>query len=216
MSGNFWFQHPSILVKDFELWPNEDMSFDRKLNAISRLIILLSLLGFIYTKNSRILIVGGITLGVIVFLHQQKSALNKKEGFTIKDIVPSSNNTFYKPNPKNPMSNVLLTEIEDNPNRPAAPPAFDPPTTRKINKDTQEMVQEQYPDFPDMKDKLFKDLGDSVVFHNSMIPFNSNPATQIPNDQNAFAKFCYGDMPSCKAGDDSACLQNVGSYLPDN
>ena len=55
MSGNFWFQYPSILVKDFELWPNEDMSFDRKLNAISRLIILLSLLGFLYTKNSRIL-----------------------------------------------------------------------------------------------------------------------------------------------------------------
>ena len=101
MSGNFWFQHPSILVKDFELWPNEEMSFDRKLNAISRLIILLSLLGFLYTKNSHILIVGAITLGVIIFLHQQKSALNQKEGFTMKDIIPPTNSTFYKPNSKN-------------------------------------------------------------------------------------------------------------------
>ena len=78
------------------------------------------------------------------------------------------------------------------------------------------MIQDQHPDFPDMKDKLFKDLGDSVEFHNSMIPFNSNPSTQIPNDQNAFAKFCYGDMPSCKSGDDIACLQKAGAYLPEN
>lgn len=215
MSKIFWFQHPSILIKDFELWPNEGMSFDQKLNAISRLIILLSIIGFLYTKNPYILIVGAITLSVIVFLHQQKSVLNKKEGFTVKDIIPS-NNKFYKTNSNNPMSNVLLTEIRDDPNRVAAPPAFNPPTTRQINRDTQEMVQQQHPDFPDMKDKLFKDLGDSVEFHNSMIPFNSNPATQIPNDQNAFAKFCYGDMPSCKAGDTVACLQNAGAYLPDN
>lgn len=215
MSKIFWFQHPSILIKDFELWPNEGMSFDQKLNAISRLIILLSIIGFLYTKNPYILIVGAITLSVIVFLHQQKSVLNKKEGFTVKDIIPS-NHKFYKTNSNNPMSNVLLTEIRDDPNRVAAPPAFNPPTTRQINRDTQEMVQQQHPDFPDMKDKLFKDLGDSVEFHNSMIPFNSNPATQIPNDQNAFAKFCYGDMPSCKAGDTVACLQNAGAYLPDN
>ena len=36
------------------------------------------------------------------------------------------------------------------------------------------------------------------------------------NDQNAFAKYCYGDMPSCKAGDSVACNQATGSYLPEN
>ena len=215
MSGNFWFQHPSELVKDFELWPREGMNFDRKLNAISRLIILLTLLGYLYTKNVQILGVGLVTLVVIIFLHQQKSALNRKEGFTVKDLVPN-NSTFYKPTSKNPLSNVLLTEIHDNPDRKSAPPAFNPKTHREINRDVQEMVQDQHPDFPEMKEKLFKDLGDSVEFHNSMIPFNSNPATQIPNDQNAFAKFCYGDMPSCKAGDDVACLQKVGAYLQEN
>ena len=216
MSGKFWFQNPSILVENFELWPKENMEFNQKLNAISRLVILLTIIGFAYTRNVRFLSVGIVTIVVIIFLHQQKSALEKQEGFTIKDIVPSSNTTFYKSNPQNPLSNVLLTEIQDDPDRPSAPPAFNPPTTREINRNTQQMVQEQHPDFPDMKDRLFKDLGDSVEFHNSMIPFNSNPATQIPNDQNAFAKFCYGDMPSCKAGDDVACLQKVGAYLPEN
>ena len=60
------------------------------------------------------------------------------------------------------------------------------------------MVSECHPDFPDIDKKLFRDLGDNIEFHNSMIPFNSNPNTEIPNDQNAFAKFCYGDMPSFK------------------
>jgi len=216
MSEEFWFQHPSVLVKDFEFWPKENMDFKTKLNAISRLIILLTLLGYFYTQNIRILIVGLVTLGVIVFLYHQKSQINKEEGFTIRDIVPTTKTDYYIPSAKNPLSNVLLTEIRDNPDREAAPPAFDPPTHQDINNDVQQMVQDQHPDFPGMKDKLFKDLGDSVDFHNSMIPFNSNPATQIPNDQNAFAKFCYGDMPSCKAGDDIACLQNAGAYLPEN
>lgn len=215
MSEKFWFQHPSVLFQDFELWPREHMAFNQKLNAISRLVILLTIIGFAYSRNMRFVFVGVITLTVIIFLQQQKSVLDSKEGFTMQDIMPPSNNTFYKPTVKNPMSNVLLTEISDDPNRNEAPPAFDPPTTREINRDTQEMVQQQHQDFPGMKDKLFKDLGDSVEFHNSMIPFNSNPSTQIPNDQNAFAKFCYGDMPSCKAGDDVACLQNAGSYIPD-
>ena len=210
----FWFQHPGVLIKNFDLWPREHMAFDEKLNAISRLVILLTVLGYAYTKNMRFLVVGIVTLGVIIFLNQQKSVLDNREGFTMNSS--DANTSFYKPNTKNPMSNVLLTEIQDDPNRSAAPPAFEPATTRKINRDTQQMIQDQHPDFPDMKDKLFKDLGDSVEFHNSMIPFNSNPSTQIPNDQNAFAKFCYGDMPSCKSGDDIACLQKAGAYLPEN
>ena len=216
MSEEFWFQHPSVLVKDFEVWPKESMDFKTKLNAISRLIIILTVIGYLYTMNINILIVGLVTLGVIVFLYHQKNEINKKEGFTSRDIIPTTDTHYYIPSAKNPLSNVLLTEIRDNPDREAAPPAFDPPTHEEINNDVQQMVQDQHPDFPGMKDKLFKDLGDSVDFHNSMIPFNSNPATQIPNDQNAFAKFCYGDMPSCKAGDDIACLQNAGAYLPEN
>ena len=67
----FWFQHPEVLVKNFDLWPLAYMSFNNKLNAISRLVILLSVLGFAYTKNTRILIAGVKTLGVIIFLHHR-------------------------------------------------------------------------------------------------------------------------------------------------
>ena len=212
----FWFQHPEVLVKNFDLWPLAHMSFNNKLNAISRLVILLSVIGFAYTKNTRILIAGVTTLGVIIFLHQQRKQLmdnEKREGFTLQDLVP---NQYYNSNSKNPLGNVLLPEIQDDPKRPEAPPAFSTPTHKEINENTQKMVQEQHPDFPDMDKRLFKDLGDSFEFQNSMIPFNSCPNTQVPNDQNAFAKFCYGDMPSCKAGDNIACLQANGAYLQPN
>jgi len=201
----FWFQKPYVLIENFELWPTEDMSFDRKLNAISRLIILLTIVGVLYTRNNMIVIVALITLGIIIFLHQHKQ-LKVQEGFEIKDIMPNPDYNYYNSTTKNPLSNVLLTEIQDNPDRAVAPPAFNKQTVQEINTNTQQMIQNQHLDFPDMKDKLFKDLGDSVDFNNSMIPFNSNPSTQIPNDQNAFAKFCYGDMPSCKSADPNACL----------
>ena len=49
----FWFQHPNVLFKEFELWPKENMMFNEKLNAISRLVILLTIIGFLYTQNMR-------------------------------------------------------------------------------------------------------------------------------------------------------------------
>ena len=42
-----------------------------------------------------------------------------------------------------------------------------------------------------------------------MRQFHTMPNTKIPNDQNAFAKFCYGDMKSCKDGDDLCTRNNL-------
>jgi hypothetical protein len=53
--------------------------------------------------------------------------------------------------------------------------------------------------------KLFGTLGDNVGFDASMRNFYPMPNTRIPNDQDAFAKFCYGEMKSCKEGDEFAC-----------
>ena len=56
--------------------------------------------------------------------------------------------------------------------------------------------------------RLFKDLGDNMIFDQSMRAFYATPNTQIPNDQKAFAEFCYGDMISCKEGNAFACARN--------
>ena len=65
MTIQFWSNDPTILFnKDyiFELWPTSSMCYEQKLNAISRLVILLTILGYILTMSKRILAVGAFTL----------------------------------------------------------------------------------------------------------------------------------------------------------
>ena len=91
MSTVFWFNDPTILLKKeyiFELWPTTSMSYEQKSNAIARLIILLSVLGYIFTSSTKILITGFITLIVIFAVFKSnKQKITKEmmnEAFTVK------------------------------------------------------------------------------------------------------------------------------------
>ena len=89
----FWFNDPTILLNKnslFQLWPTPNLSFESKLNAISRLVILLSILGFLFTQKKNFIIIGVITLAIIFSLYKlrkQKLVKNliKKEGFKVNE-----------------------------------------------------------------------------------------------------------------------------------
>ena len=73
MTNQFWLSDPTILLNKqhiLELWPNRNMDKNDKLNAISRLIILLTVVGFLYTRELKMLITGLITLVVIVLVNK--------------------------------------------------------------------------------------------------------------------------------------------------
>lgn len=112
---------------------------------------------------------------------------------------------FDKSTPSNPFSNVLLTDYENNPTKKNAPTSYNKYINADILGQAKEFVKQANPDQPDIADKLFKDLGEEFQFEQSMRPFYSNAATTIPNDQQAFADFCYGGMISCKEGNMFAC-----------
>ena len=99
--------------------------------------------------------------------------------------------------------NVLLPEINDNPKRPCAAPSFNRNIEKKINEKTGNVG-------PDPR--LFLDLGDSISFEQSMRNFYSTPNTKVCNDQTAFAKFLYGEMPSCKEGNEFQCMKDNQRY----
>jgi len=236
----FWANDPTVLFnKDYimQLWPLQTMTFDEKLNAISRLIIILSILGFTITKSIRFLVIGIVTLAIIYFVYKMrkqkivKELLNKddKEGFKNMDKNgylqptqvtinnPETLETYLKSdfeptNKKNPLGNVLLTEITDNPQRRAAPPAFNPEAYKDINNATKKMVQSLNPEIKNTNKQLFGDLGEKFEFDQSMWQYYSTPNTKIPNDQGAFANYLYGDMPSCRGGDDVACVKDNFRY----
>ena len=219
MNSTFWINDPTVLLKKDKvtnIWPVQGMNTDEKLNAITRLVIILTILGFLITKTFKILVTGIVTLVSIVILYKaqlmnnndKKIISNMKEGFTNPEVYKMIKNNFTQPSKKNPAMNVLLPEINDNPQREAAAPAFNPIVKDEINKATQDFVSDNFDD-PNIADKLFKDLGDSFTFDQSMRTWYATSNTRVPNDQKAFAEYCYGDMVSCKEGNEFACSQSM-------
>ena len=227
----FWLNEPTILFDKkqiTEIWPNPNMSNMEKLNAISRFVIIASLLGYLITLNMGIIFVGIITLAVIAILYHVQS--NKiiadekakelppkiKESFTNAILYNEVKDDYTNPKENNPMMNVLLPEISYNPTRNEAAPAFNAEVEKNINNSTKDyVVDTTFSDEPTkqkeyIKRKLFSDLGDNYTFDDSMRNFYTNPNTTIPNDQEGFANFCFGDMISAKEGNEFA----LGRWQP--
>ncbi len=210
--SDFWLNNPLVLLNKEEItevWPTENMSLSRKLNSISRLVIILTILGVILTGSIKILVTSIITLFVLVILYktqyekEEKEDIKKevyKEGFTSKNadkFLKVFDDKFTKPTKTNPLMNVLLTDIKDNPTRPPAAPAYNEGINDEITKSAQN------------DPRLYQDLGDNLQFEHSMRNFHSMPNTQIPNNQKSFADYCYGNMASCKDGDVEQCSKNM-------
>jgi hypothetical protein len=228
MTTQFWTNDPSILFnKDyiFELWPTTNMCYEEKLNAITRLVILLTILGYVLTMSQRILVVGILTLVIIfVLFKMRKQKLTKEmlhEGFDIKPRIsliqgnePSSQSDSYinpvtldavlktefkEGNRKNPFSNVLLTQIADQPNRKSAPPSFNVDVDENITRDVKKMVQMLNPGIKNTNKQLYGDLWQNFELDQSDRVFYSTPNTRVePGDQSSYARFLYGTMPSGK------------------
>jgi len=240
MSIPFWSNEPTILFNKsyiFELWPTTNMCYEQKLNAITRLIILITILGYILTLSKRILLVGTLTMIIIFILfNMRKQKLTKQmmsedfnEGFsTNNEKMENSgkykvNNTITDPitletliktdfkegNKKNPFSNVLLTEINDEPNRKAAPPSFNTSIDEDITKNVKRAVQRMNPGIKNTNKQLYGDLWENFNLDQSNRIFFSTANTRVANDQGAFGEFLYGNMPSSKESNEAAAIQRV-------
>jgi hypothetical protein len=230
----FWTENPNVLFQQnyfFEFFPTENMSYSQKLNAVSRMVIFLTIISFIFTKSKQLLVISAITLFFIFVLfyykEQEKLKLENKKMDLDKNIenfdniaidtlkqnnVSMSGDVFEPPSSLNPFSNVLISDYDYNVNKKPAAPAFNTNVNNDILNQAKQFVREANPDQPDISDKLFKDLGEQYVFEQSLRPFHSNPSTTIPNDQQGFAEFCYGSMVSCKEGNMFACARNLARH----
>lgn len=230
----FWSDDPNIILNQkyiLEFFPSEDMSYEQKLNAISRLIFILTIIGFLFTQSIRLVVVSTITIFSIYLLykHHNKNLSDrksmKKENFTstnnkrnglAEDIIKQNNEikpsfieVFDQPSESNPFANVLMTDYDYNPNKKPAGPSYTDTINEDIKYKTKGLITNLNSTQPDINSKIFKDLGDELYFEQSMRQFYSNPSTTIPNDQTSFADFCYGGMISCKEGNMLACARNL-------
>ena len=238
MIMQFWSNDPTILFnKDyiFELWPTNNMSYEEKMNAITRLIILITILGYILTRSQRILIIGIVTLVIIFILFKmQKQKITSKilnEGFTSEntgmfDNKPKSNvlinpvtlqsvlkTEFKDGNKKNPFSNVLLTQIMDDPDRKSAPPAFNLDVDTDITKNVKKSVQLMNPGIQNTNRQLYDSLWDKWELDQSNRLFYSTANTRVePGNQSAFGQWLYGTMPSAKESTPDGNMQRYKDH----
>jgi len=218
MSIQFWTNDPTVLFNKeyiFELWPTSDMCYEQKLNAITRLIILITILGYVSTMSQRILVIGFLTLAVIFVLFkmrkQKLTSTMVKEGFgdnnslSVLKQKPKSitnpvtletvlNDEFKEGNKRNPFSNVLLTQINDDPERKSAPPSFNVDVDEDITKNIKKTVQMLNPGIKNTNKQLYGDLWQNFELDQSNRVFYSTANTRVANDQGAFAQFLYNDL----------------------
>ena len=216
-----WFDNPLILMKHSEMtkiWPQDEMSRSEKINAISRLVILLTILGYILTRSLMYVITGVATLAVLATLYftskkggNDESPSKSKEGFQNSKLgaftksqdsqgkVIMNKGKHTMPTEDNPFMNVMLPEIGSNPTRPSAAPAYERPIEKEINSKTKDAVMENFDDNEKIRKKLFSTLGDNLEFENmAQHNFYATANTEVPNNQKKFMEFCYGSLPSGK------------------
>ena len=218
MDTTLWINEPTILFhKDYilELWPFDNLSHSQKINAITRMIIILSIIGLIITNSYFIVVVAMIALLVIVFLSKSR----KDENEIYSTMEPFTNNVYVNPEtkkvdlktnfakgtPNNPFNNVLLTDINDNPNKKPAPPSYIKEVGEEIKKNIEEMVIQNNPHMKDKEVNLWDKFEEDKANH----AFYSTANTRVNNDQGAFADFLYGNMPSSKESDINGALMRT-------
>ena len=223
---HFWAEDPNVLLQPehaLEFFPTETMSFNQKLNAITRIVLILTAISYLTTKKMNIIVVSVVSILCIYLMFYYHTEKLREEGFkTVNgnlvklydrkgpkvDIVPELNDTFQRSHASNPLSNVLISDYDYNSRRPPAEPSYTKEGKQNILEETKRSIQMLNPDQPDINNKLFQDVTDNLELEQSMRQFYSTANTTIPNDQTSFAEFCYGDMISAKEGNMFASVRN--------
>lgn len=215
----FFFPDVLQLFRSTTLIPGKDMSFAKKMNSITRLIIVTSLCIFIVTRDISILFGAILAVVIIIIIYNMQTNKKRTENFEncqtklehLDAIELDLQKTgFYKASKRNPFSNVLLPEIKKEPRRKPAPPAYlEEPT---INQKTKQMVQVLNPEI-EVNSDLFGDIAEKFNFEQSQRQFYSTSNTRVANDQGAFADWLYGDMPSAKEGDPDTLMRDNTRYI---
>ena len=213
-----WINQPSVLLStDLSV---HNLSYNATMNSITRASILILMLGGLGYETLGpswplfLLVLAIIYYSNFLFGSYRGSLWQPvKEGFNVKlqDYAPGFENVIegvpqypYQTNPsaKNPFMNVLLDELQYNPDRPAAAPISSP------------LVNITLTDF--FKVQWTSDPTDVFGRSQSQRQFYTTPNTSIPNDQASYANWLYL-IPgkTCKEGGKNQCVPGTnGGSIP--
>jgi hypothetical protein len=188
---SFWVNEPTILFNKkyiTQIWPYSYLTYDEKLNAITRFIILITLLGYVLLNRVIIVVLGLIVVGIIVLLYK------KKEGLLFPYYGVNDQQDIEQ---NNPFGNVLMTDYKFNPNKKEVNADYTPDLENSINRKIKDFIVQENNDNNEIYN-LFNNIGDQFSFEQNNRQFYTNPSTTIPNKQDDFLSFCFGTLPSEK------------------
>lgn len=179
-----WFEHPDVLLREWMRFvPVQSMSTAEALNAVVRFTVYASILLFVATGHQQYLGAIPIVAFLTVILYKLFPHGTVLEGFasvfgpsrpTAPETKPLTRENFTLPTVDNPFMNVMLTDIQDNPDRPDAAPITDKRVRKAIN---QAFAQTR---------NIYMDTSDVFDQAQAQRTFHTLQSAKVPNDQDAF------------------------------
>lgn len=202
----FWLDDPRILFKHnviTQIIPSTDYSFNENLNAITRLIILITLLAFILFKHFIIIILSLVILCIIIFYHKYTLS---KETFHDYDILNSTvdisqnpfNNSLLNHNMGNYLKKIKIEPDTSYGKTPSYEIEYNEEIEETMHNNVKNIIKENNKDNSDI-DNIFKNTTDLMDFDHHMRQFYIEPVNNTPNDLNGFLTYCFGSLPSNKS-----------------
>ena len=182
----FWLDDPlNVLFLDtskmFEIIPalgadapTADM--DQQLNALMRLSVYFALAMIVFGRSSAAVFGIVVAAGITIVVHQSLQSSSESFG-----LSQQSGRQCREPVPDNPFMNPMPY---DDPTLPGACDVEDPAVRRKMD---------AY-----FEQNLFRDVSDVFSSQASDRQYYTLPATTVPNDQTAVARWLYDIGPTCK------------------
>ena len=203
-----WTEKISILYEKkylFEIIPNKNFDFNRKLNSLLRLSIYYSVIIYLFNRKKSNMFYIPFVVAIVTYVLSRKY----KETFlnitnqnlmndlkTGNDLIKDLSGSCKTPSKDNPFMNPEIYDYNtQNMNTPSC--------TSYNNKGIQNVSENIF------NDSLYRDVNDIFGKNNSQRQFYTVPGNSIPNDQDTFAKWLYARPTSCKEGNGLQCAANM-------
>lgn len=185
MPEQIWFKEPAVLFAP-DTWsrfvPTKEMTTAEALNAVVRFSTYFSVILFLATGISGYVMAVPIVMVSSILLYNLFPNGKTIESFTEK--VSTKSKKYTMPSKENPFMNVLLTEIQDDPDREDAAP-----TNRR------DVKADMYKAFQETTD-LHMDTSDLFDQTQAMRTFHTLQSSKVPNDLDGFKAWLAKDLDS--------------------
>ena len=182
IQSTLWIHDITILFKKdllMNILPTVSMSFEEKLNSITRFLIYLSVILYIIKLKARVFLIPMVFMFCTYLLYNDAIRSDFENESKQYSIIKASERP--KPTEDNPFMNSLLTDYGKF--KKAAPKSYNKPKL-------QQKIEQKF------ESRIFQDVNDVFNRNNSQREFYTTPSTTIPNDQTTFAKWLYNNPSS--------------------